>query len=306
MRVSNVHTADARPAEGAGGEGARRGYAARMLVYLIERFSLLTVVPACLLQYLFIASQAGGALDVRDWARWLVGFCTYVGVLLVLRFSDEAKDKEHDDLYYHDRPVQRGLVTLRELTASMVGVVVVLTLINIYFSTPAAFALYLATMGYLALMRFEFFLPQVLRPRLILYLVTHQIFVPLLAAYVVYHEGSKIDELNGALLLVLVLLMIMATEVARKIRPTYLDGTGHDTYSAYLGRPGAVGFLMGVLAVAQVLFTVVAGVPPLMGLLLLIPGGACAYYLWKDNARSSSLILGATVLLLAADMLVAL
>ncbi len=320
MRVSKADTArvsraaDARAlitpgvgsAVGVQDESARRGYPVRMLKYLIERFSLLTVAPACLLQYLFIASQAGGGLDVQNWARWLVGSCVYTGVFLVLRFSDEAKDKEHDDLYYHDRPVQRGLVTLSELTVAMVVVVAVLTIINLLFSTPAAFALYLATMGYLALMRVEFFIPHLLRPRLLLYLITHQLFVPLLAAYVIYHEGGKVDSLTGVMLLVLVLLMIMATEVARKIRPTYLDSTGRDTYSAYLGRPGAACFLLGVLALAQVLFLAVAGVPPLMGFLLLIPGAACTYYLWKDTKRSASFVLGATVFLLAADMLVAL
>jgi hypothetical protein len=300
-----VRRSEDGPDTAAGGHAAR-GFPARMLIYLVERFSLLTVVPASLLQYLFIARQAGSRLDVQDWARWLVGFCTYLGVFLVLRFSDEVKDKAHDDMYYHARPVQRGLISLKELSASLWALVILLTLLNAFFSSAAGFALYLVTMAYLALMRFEFFVPHLLRPRLLLYLITHQLFVPLLAAYVIYHEGGRIGGLADVLVLVLVLLMIMAVEVARKIRPTYLDSTGRDTYSAYLGRPGAVCFLLGVLALAQVLFSVAAGVPPLVGLLLLVPGSACLYYVWKDSKRSAGAVLGATVLLLAVDMLVSL
>lgn len=314
MKVPKAPAADARivrstsngPAISTSAQTTATGFPSRMLVYLIERFSLLTVVAASLLQYLFVAKLARGNLDLQNWARWLVGFCTYLGVFLALRFSDDMKDKAHDDQYYQERPVQRGLITLNELSASLAVLVILLTAVNALFSPPAAFALYLATMGYLVLMMFEFFIPQILRPRLLLYLVTHQLFVPLLAAYVIYHEGGRIAGFADAPVLVLVLLMIMAVEVARKIRPTYLDDTGRDTYSAYLGRTGAVCFLLGILSLAQVLFSTAARVPPPAGLLLLIPGLACGYYLWKDTKRSASMVLAATVLLLAVNMLVSL
>lgn len=250
---------------------------ARMLTYLIERFSLFTVIPASFLQYLFIARQAGGPLELQNWPTWPVGFGTYLGVFLTLRLSDDLKDKEHDDRYYRDRPLQRGLITVNELSTSMAALVITMTVANAFFSTPIAFAFYVATMGYLALMRVEFFVPHLLGPRLTLYLVTHQLFVPLLAAYVIYYAGGKLAGLSDSLLPELVLLMIMAVEVSRKVRPSYLDNTGRDTYSAYLGRTGVVWFLLGILALAQVLMWSSARVTAWAGLLLLVTGVAVAF-----------------------------
>ena len=278
----------------------------RFLRYLIERFSLFSIVPACAVQYLFIAHYAGTALGAGGWTRPIVGFATYLGVFLLLRLLDDMKDKSHDDLFYSDRPVQRGLITLGELSALAVVLLLGLTLANLLFSSVAAVWLFLATLGYVALMRAEFFAPAFVRPRLLLYLALHEVFVPLLVAYVLLHQGGTLGGARDLLFLALSLLMVMAVEVARKIRPSALDRTGRDTYSAYLGRRGALAFLGSILAGAQLLFTSVTGTPAWLALLLLAPLAAGIYYDRADSARGAKLILTTTVLCLTVNMLAAL
>src|SRR5712691_4271597 len=95
--------------------GARSPLPLRFVQYLVERFSLYTVVPACAIQYLFITHYAAVSLRASEWPRWLAGFATYLGVFLLLRLLDDMKDKRHDDRFYGERPVQRGLISLQEL-----------------------------------------------------------------------------------------------------------------------------------------------------------------------------------------------
>ncbi|HST05492.1 MAG TPA: hypothetical protein VLQ48_12270 [Chloroflexia bacterium] len=284
----------------------------RFLLYLIERFSLFSVVPASLLHYLFIANYATGGIDIAALAtpsfasaRWIAGFATFLGLFLCLRLADDMKDKHHDDTYYSERPVQRGLVTLRELAFSLAVLVVLLVALNVLVANAVVLALFIATLSLMTLMRFEFFVPGFLRPRLLLYLATHQMFVPVLTAYVIYFEGGKVAGPGAVLFLVLNLLMIMAVEVARKTRPAALDQTGRDTYSAYLGRGGAVVFLLAILLAAQSLFNLVAHVPLWLAVSLALPAMACIYYFRVDSKSSSRAVLNSTVLFLTINMLAA-
>lgn len=287
-------------------ESETRPLFVRILVYLVERFSLLSALPAFAVQYAFIAHYVSAASSFQGWSKLLSGFMTFVGIFLILRLSDDLKDKQHDDRYYADRPVQRGLVTTRELRVMLLISVIMLAIANVMTSTAIGFVLFLATLAYLVLMRYEFFIPDILRPRLLLYLATHQLFVPILIAYVIYHNGGTISGLQDALFVVLNLLMIMAVEVARKIRPTVLDQTGKDTYSAYLGHGKAVLFLLAILGAAQWLFYSTVQIPAWMFLLLLMPALVSAYYFRTDSRSSAKLVLNSTVLLLTVNMLVAL
>jgi hypothetical protein len=305
MSVSTIGPAIAQETEGTIRSVVGKRFPIRFLFYLIERFSLLSVVPASLLHYLFIANYASGGLDIAIWPRWLIGFTTFLGVFLCLRLSDDMKDKRHDDVYYADRPVQRGLVTLRELAISLAVLVVLLVTLNVLFANVVNLALFLTTLGLLTLMRFEFFAPEFLRPRLLLYLGTHQMFVPVLTAYVIYFEGGKVASLGAVLFLMLNLLMIMAVEVARKTRSTDLDQTGRDTYSSYLGRGGAIIFLLAILFAAQGLFSLGAGVPIWLAVSLALPVLACVYYLRADSNSSAKAVLNASVLFLTINMLAA-
>lgn len=287
-------------------ESETRPLLVRVLIYLVERFSLLSALPAFAVQYAFIAHYVSAASSFQGWSKLLSGFMTFVGIFLILRLSDDLKDKQHDDRYYADRPVQRGLVTTRELRVMLLISVIMLAIANVMTSTAIGFVLFLATLAYLVLMRYEFFIPDILRPRLLLYLATHQLFVPILIAYVIYHNGGTISGPQDALFVVLNLLMIMAVEVARKIRPTVLDQTGRDTYSAYLGHGRAVLFLLAILGAAQWLFYSTVRIPAWMFLLLLLPALVSAYYFRTDSRYSAKLVLNSTVLLLTVNMLVAL
>ena len=148
--------------------------------------------------------------------------------------------------------------------------------------------------------------PAFVRPRLLLYLALHEVFVPLLVAYVVFQLGRTLGGARDLLFLALSLLMVMAVEVARKIRPRALDRTGRDTYSAYLGRRRALAFLAAILLAAQLLFTLLTGTAAWLAVLLLAPLAAAIYYYRSDSSRGAKLVLTMTVLFLTLNMLAAL
>ncbi len=90
----------------------KQGVVIRFIRYLVERFALVTILPALIIHYLFINYYISGTIDISDSKKWLVGFSTFFGFFVCLRLFDELKDKSHDDTYYKQRPVQRGLITL--------------------------------------------------------------------------------------------------------------------------------------------------------------------------------------------------
>ncbi len=117
-----------------------------------------------------------------SWRQLAVAFATCFTFFLQLRIADEFKDFEEDARYRPYRPVQRGLVTLREL-----GVVfalgAVLQLWLALWLNPRLVILLAITWAYLAAMSKEFFVADWLRRRHVLYMLSHMVIMPLVDLY---------------------------------------------------------------------------------------------------------------------------
>jgi 4-hydroxybenzoate polyprenyltransferase len=172
-----------------------------------------------------------------------VAFLTAFLFFLQLRIADEFKDFEEDARYRPYRPVQRGLVSLREL--GRVGFSAALVQLTLALWLDAALALLLAGVWlYLVLMSKEFFAADWLRSRPIAYMLSHMAIVPLIDFYATACDWwpTMGRPPEGLLWFVIVSYFNgLVIEIGRKIRAPADEELGVNTYSAVWGRLQAVG-----------------------------------------------------------------
>jgi 4-hydroxybenzoate polyprenyltransferase len=239
---------------------------------LIAAFSLSAVGYASLLQ---------GRPELPVPAA-VVAFVSSFLFFLQLRVADEFKDFEEDCRYRPDRPVPRGLVSLKEL-GLVAALAAIVQLALAVWLDPRLLLPLMAAWAYLGLMTVEFFAPARLRVQSALYLATHLVILPLVALYAtacVWVPAGQIPPGlgwflgasygTGAVL-----------EVGRKVRAPEDERPGVGSYTAHWGRPGAmrvwlvalmltggcaavaawhVGFLLPVAGVLVALLVTAAGI----------------------------------------------
>lgn len=275
----------------------------RWLTYLVERFALPVFLPSAILHTLFLFGYSAPYLIRTDTGLVAVGVLTYLGVFLILRLSDELKDKSHDDQYYPNRPVQRGLLALIDIKHGLVVAIVATVLLNISTGVWLALAVLAVVAGYMTLMRYEFFMPKFLRPRILLYMVTHQLFVPLFFSYYFVVAGRWPSSGADWWFLVANLMIVMALEIARKIRPRDLENSSRDTYSAALGRGRACMFLLVLVGAVNVVLVQLGSIPVVTLWLLLVPAGGVLIYYVHDRRWTAHGVLATVTLTVTTWMI---
>lgn len=184
----------------------------------------------------------------------LISFSSLLLFLFRLRIFDEFKDFDHDQQFYPERPVPRGLVTLSEL--KKVGFVVIgLELVLSLYKGTTSILLYLIAFGYSLLMLKEFFVREWLRGHFTIYVVSHEILAIPLFYYIYSLNLSSFTELLNPVLLTHAIFqtaILFSLEVTRKIRPKALEIASRDTYTARYGILGAAVLLIFLATVAVV------------------------------------------------------
>lgn len=229
--------------------------AARLWQYQAERFP---VFKHGLLIAAFGASAVclsalldGGA---PKWEAILVAILVLFGFFAQLRIADEHKDNAEDTKFRPERPVPRGLVTLKELRLVAIVIAVAQLGLTAWLSIPLI-GLLLLVWAWMALMGREFFAHKFLRARPILYMISHMLVMPLIDLYATACDwmpaGAKPEGLFAVALAAFLALSLtngVTLEIARKSWAPDQEREGVDTYSK-LWRPGRAGG-----AVAEVMF----------------------------------------------------
>jgi hypothetical protein len=223
------------------------GFLRRMRVYLREMFP---VGVRLLLAVMLYGSFARVLALVQGWPTaptgtgMLVGSWSVFATMLVLRLMDELKDKDVDRRLFSSRPLPSGRVRESDIRAALVIVGGLFVAAHI----GAGFALWtaLGVLGYALLMFRWFFVPELMRSRLLLTLATHNPVIPVLLLHlaVVAAEagGRGPRDLDLGAVLPLTFLYwapVFAWEIARKIRAPR-EEDAYVTYSRLLGPAGAV------------------------------------------------------------------
>jgi len=214
----------------------QRSLLARLWEYQAERspFFAMVVLAALIVGVVFHFSHA-------TWLTYLISVVIVVLYLIQIRTSDEKKDFEHDNRYYKNRPVQRGLVTLQELAAvNRVAIVSQLVLYATFWDLHI-FALGLISQGYAYLTRKEFFVREWIRQHFFIYNFSHYIQLIILffaITYIIQPVGISHTQL-----LIFLVLNIIVVELGRKTKPIKED-VAEDTYSYYFGYKGTAAALI--------------------------------------------------------------
>ena len=147
--------------------------------YQSERFPLAKTVP--LLAVFSAASINVSAFlagrDLPELPTYLTGFALALILFFQMRVADEVKDAEDDAKYRPERPIPRWLVSLRTIVICGLATIPIAVLIAL----PASgLTLLLLTWAWLAAMTFEFGVPEWLKARAVLYLLSHMAIMPLI------------------------------------------------------------------------------------------------------------------------------
>ncbi|MFT3785926.1 MAG: UbiA family prenyltransferase [Tepidisphaeraceae bacterium] len=216
---------------------------ARWWTYQRERFPLLGHGPlvlafsSCAVVY---SAQLRGATSLPGWPAFVVAFVTCFVLFLQLRIADEFKDYDEDLKYRPYRPVQRGLVTLKELAVVFaIGACIQFALALWH---DARLVLWLGVVWtYLILMSREFFVHAWLKAHPVVYLLSHMVILPLVDFYATATDWITHGRAPAGLLWFVLASYCngVVIEIGRRIRVPADEETGVQTYSSLWGRTRA-------------------------------------------------------------------
>lgn len=229
----------------------------RLWIYQAERFPVFRNGAL-----IAMFSAAGVTLSAVLGGRHLPGAGAYVVAFTVavlaffqLRVADEFKDAEEDRLYRPERPVPRGLVSLR-LIAVLAAVAAVVQATAVLLLDARLAPLLAVVWLWMALMSAEFGVRAWLRRHQMVYMVSHMAIMPLIDFFITACEWLPRAG-NPPPALVPFLLLSFANgcviEIGRKTWAPENERTGVESYSGLWGARRAVTVWIAVLGMAAVL-----------------------------------------------------
>ncbi|WP_187261156.1 UbiA family prenyltransferase [Pontibacter beigongshangensis] len=273
--------------------------ASNLWAYFKERFP---VINMALFAILFltvhaVATYFSAAAEppVFGWKE-VLGMVATISFFFRLRVFDEIKDYDLDAINHPQRVLQSGRVTIRQLVVlALAGVA--LELIWAWLMGVPTFVCWALAIGYSLLMRYEFFVSDYLKKRLVLYAITHMLIMPLVilwiwSAYVPDYGLST----TFFMLAMLSLLGGFSFEIARKIHAQEAERELVDSYSKSMGFGLAiitvlVILLLGVAVQSYLLWLLQARLWPfvLLGLLYLLTLGLYLFSLRRPQEKTLKL-----------------
>lgn len=217
--------------------------------YFKERFPLVNMLLFAIL-FMTVHSVAGyfSVSNSNDVFKITIGIIATISFFFRLRVFDEIKDFKIDAINHPGRVLQSGRVSIRQL----ITISVVLSIFEISWSILCGFPTllcWLIALAYSLLMRYEFFIGDFLKKRLIIYACTHMLVMPLIILWIwsgFYEEGLQHSALY--ILAALSLTGGFSFEIARKIHVANAESPTVDSYSK------SMGFWPAIICVLTLLF----------------------------------------------------
>jgi 4-hydroxybenzoate polyprenyltransferase len=230
-----------------------------MRVYLREMFPVPIRLSMAVLLYAGFArmlARLHGWDGAPAFADLMLGSWSAFATMLVLRLMDELKDRDVDRSLFASRPLPSGRVLESDIRLSL-GLASALFLAA-HLGRGPGFWTAVAVLGYAGLMFRWFFVPTLMRPRLLLTLVTHNPVVVVLLLHLAVlaggARGNRPGDLDLAAVLPLIVIYwapVFAWEIARKVRAPE-EEDAYVTYSRLLGRISAVSLVSAAQTTALV------------------------------------------------------
>lgn len=159
----------------------------RFMIFQNERVPLL----ALLLVSFLLTSAISKSADLFNWKNVVISSLMIILYFLQIRLADEPKDFEHDNKFYPNRPVQRGVITLGELSIIKNIVIIVFLILSFFTGSWYVVALAFFQQLYSFLTRKEFFIRDWLRNHFLTYQFSHYVQLFILAWLVLTIIGLR-------------------------------------------------------------------------------------------------------------------
>ncbi len=197
----------------------------RWRAYLAERFPVPVTLMLSVATGAAATAVASSGTFVID-AGALGAIALMFLLLFHLRVFDEHKDYEEDAATRPDRPVQRGLVTLRQLKiAGAVAIALELAIGGWWWLVP---------LGWSVLMLFEFFAPRWLERHYPIYAISHSAVTSAVVLALVLRAGGSLGR-DAWVLAGLALASTFSIDVLRKTWAPIHEIDGVHSWSKQIG-----------------------------------------------------------------------
>lgn len=200
----------------------------------------------------------------------ILGVVATISFFYRLRVFDEMKDFKMDAINHPNRVLQSGKVSLRQL----VVIALLLLIVEISWSLISGLKTVLfwsIAVAFSLLMRYEFFISNLLKRYLLLYSFTHMLIMPLI---IIWLWSAYVAQFAFTLPLILLCLLSIlggySFELARKIHARAAERELVDSYSK------SIGFIGSIISVCLCLL---AGIITQFYLLTLLDTRLWPYYL---------------------------
>ena len=171
----------------------------------------------------------------------IISFITLLLFMFHIRVLDEHKDYDFDSKYHKERPIQRGLISLKELLILDVLGLITIFLLNAFFQIRAILFLLIA-FAYTLLAGNEFFMKKWIRKKFFLYNFLNLLQLLFLQFYLYSLIDPKFSfkEILLTVHFIFVLFNVGLLEFARKLKIKSQESEARDTYSSRLGMKKSV------------------------------------------------------------------
>lgn len=210
----------------------------RFWVYQAERFPLKKTVPLLLVfsaASICVSAQLSGR-PLPSWFAFVSAFVVALSLFFQMRVCDEFKDAEDDRRYRPERPIPRGLVSQTEVLTLGLITVPLAAVAAWLWHPPVLWPLVFVWL-WLAAMTAEFGVPEWLKARPVLYLLSHMAIMPLIDLLLTRFEWLPGGGASSQLWLFLALSFVngCVLEIGRKLWTPENEIEGVDTYSRLWG-----------------------------------------------------------------------
>ena len=229
----------------------------KLYLYQKERFPLAVLFFTTLsvvLSSAAIVYQNDFSFSIH-WIGIVLAFSAAIIFMFNVRVLDEIKDYEFDFKHHPERPVQRGLISLKSLFVVNFIFLVILFIISIY-SSLLAFLFLLIALIYSLIAGFDFFLGRRIRKRFFLYNILCLLQLLMFQVHLYLILTPKLDFLDSLLYIHFFFVLVNAgvIEVGRKIKVKSNESSGKDTYSSRMGKKKAIFLFLGIILLSYISF----------------------------------------------------
>ena len=196
------------------------------------------------------------------WCKVVMAFFTIMFFLYHIRVIDESRDFGQDSQLYPGRPVQRGLITIRELfLIDLIGIALII-LFSVYSGWNTV-VMTIAVFLFTTLAWKDFFLQKFFADKPLLYHIVNspQMALILILVYTMYTGTMHISPVMW-MHLGFVYVNIFILEMIRKIKVGTDESAGTDTYSVTMGYKRSLLFTLGLILLSGMSY---AGILMLLG-----------------------------------------